>query len=268
MSLANYVPEIWDDQLLVAFRKAHVFGDLVNRNYEGQIRDKGDTVRILTPSAITIDNYSGTVTYQTPESTSQSLVIDQDKYWAFEIDDLAKVQANVELMQPYMREAGYSLADTVDTALAGLYTEVGLADVDVTLSSGNMYTTLVTAGQRLDEANVPREGRWAVISPAGYAKVLQTTNFIHATTAGDQVSRTAQVGQMAGFNLYVSNNLTLSTTRRYLYGTNAAITFASQLLMSEAVRRDASFKDAVRGRMVYGMKVVRPASLGQIKATE
>jgi hypothetical protein len=268
MSLANYVPEIWDDRLLFAFERAHVFGALVNRDYEGQIKDKGDTVRIITPGPITVQAYSGTVTYQTPQSTDQVLRITQDDYWAFEMDDLAQVQANVTLIDKYMIKAGQAAAQSVDTHLANLYTEVGLADVDVTLSSGDMYATLVTAGQRLDEKDVPREGRWAVISPAGYAKVLQTDEFIHATAAGDAVVRNAQVGQMAGFRLHVSNNLVSSTTRRYLYGTNDAITFASQLVMSEGGRRDASFKDFVRGRMAYGSKVVQPYALGQIKATE
>lgn len=268
MSLDNFVPEIWSGELEIAFRKAHVFAPLVNRRYEGAIRDSGDTVKITTPAAITVGPYSGTVVYQAPTSTQQSLVIDQDFYWAFDMDDLAKVQANVDLVQPFMQEAGFALADTVDSNIANLYTAAGLADVDVTLSSGDMYTTMVVAGQRLDEANVPRTGRWAVISPAGYAKLLQTTEFIHATAAGDSVVASGEVGRVAGFSIYVSNNLVLSTTRRYMYGTNAAITFALQHQMVEPVRRDASFKDGVRGRHVWGRKVVRPNALGVIKATE
>jgi len=268
MAIDNFIPELWSTQLLVAFRKAHVFDSLVNRNYEGEIKDGGDTVRITTPAAITVGDYSGTVTYQTPTSAQQSLLIDQDKYWAFELDDAAQAQANVSLMQAYMQEAAYALAQNVDANLGALYAQTGLSDTTVTISSGNMYTTLVTAGRKLDEANVPRIGRWAVVSPVGYAKMLETSNFIHATVSGDSVSRTGEVGMMAGFTIYTSNNLTTATTVKYMYGTNAAITFAAQVVKTEALRRDTSFKDGVRGRLVFGRKVVRPSALGVISATE
>lgn len=268
MSLLNFVPEIWSGEALVAFKKAHVFGGLVNRNYEGEVRNKGDVVRINTPGAITVNDYSGTVSYETPTSTQQSLVIDQDKYWAFAFDDLDKVQANVDLVREYMQEAGYSMADTLDKNIAALYTEAGLSDTAITLSSGDLYATMVTAGRKLDDKNVPSEGRWVVMSPQGYAKLLATTQFIHATASGDSVVRTGQVGQIAGFTVYKSNNLTLDTTRRYVYGTNSAITLAMQFSVSESVRREAAFEDGIRARVVFGRKVVRPDALGVITATE
>lgn len=268
MSLANFVPEAWSGELLFNYVPNTVFEGLTNRNYEGEVTAFGDTVKITSPGPISVNAYTGTVTYETPQSTLQSMVIDQDYAWAFALDDLARVQAKPELMQPFMRKAGEALAQKVDENIAALYTEAGLADVDVTLSSGDMYTTMVTAGQRLDEANVPSAGRWAVISPAGYAKLLQTTEFVHATAAGDSVARTGMVGQVAGFTIYKSNNLVLSTTRRYMYGTNDAITFALQHQMAEPVRLEGSFKDGVRGRHVWGRKVVYPEALGVIKATE
>jgi len=269
MAIDNFIPELWSTQLLVAFRKAHVFNSLVNRNYEGEIQNAGDTVRITTPAAITVGDYSGTVTYQTPTSAQQSLLIDQDKYWAFELDDAAQVQANVSLMQAYMQEAAYALADNVDQNIGALYAQTGLTDIALTIgTAADNYPAYVTAGRYLDEANVPRTGRWVVISPAGYAALLKTTEFTHATTAADSVIRTGEVGQIAGFSVYVSNNLTLATTRKYMYGTNAAITFAAQVVKTEATRRDTAFKDAVRGRFVFGRKVVRPSALGVISATE
>jgi hypothetical protein len=268
VAIANFIPELWSTQLQVAFRKNLVFGNLVNRQYEGEISDVGNTVKIQTPAAITVGSYAGTVTYQAPTSTTQSLLIDQDKYWAFEIDDAEALQSNVNLMQAYMQEASYALANTVDADLAGLYTAAGLANIDLTLSSGDMYDTMVLAGQQLDVANVPRSGRWVVMSPQGYALLLKTAEFIHATPAGDSVARTGEVGQVAGFTVYVSNNVVLATTRKYLYGTNAAIAYAAQVVKTEAVRRDAAFKDAIRGRLVYGRKVIRPSALGVIVATE
>jgi 2-polyprenyl-6-methoxyphenol hydroxylase-like FAD-dependent oxidoreductase len=84
----------------------------------------------------------------------------------------------------------------------------------------------------------------------------------------DSVSRTGEVGMMAGFTIYTSNNLVLDTTRKYMYGTTAAITFAEQVISTEALRGATAFADQLRGRLVYGRKVVRPSALGVISATE
>ncbi len=277
MAISNFIPELWSTQLLVAFRKSHVFNGLVNTNYQGEIRNAGDTVRITTPAAIGINNYSGSVVYETPTSTQQSLVIDQDRYWAFGIDDVDAVQANVPLMQAYMQEAAYALADNVDADLAGLYTAAGLDNIPFNLQGSgadDLYDVLVTAGKQLDEENVPRTGRWVVITPAAYANLLTNTKFTHATQVADQLIRTGQVGSVAGFTVFTSNNLVDASGGsdlseiKYMYGTNAAITLATQVIMTEAVRRDAAFEDAVRGRLVYGRRVVRPAALGVITADE
>lgn len=270
MSIANFVPEYWATELLVAFRKNHVFAPLVNRNYQGEITRAGDTVRITTPSAITVGAYSGTVSYQTPTSAQQSLLIDQDIYWAFDLDDVDQAQANVSLMEAYMAEAAYSLADTVDADLAGLYTAAGLDSISVDVGTDDFYDKMVLAGQQLDEENVPRPGRWVVMTPKGYADLLKNDNFINATDAGATLVREGALGRVAGFDVLVSNNLTNTTasTYAYLYGTNAAITMAEQVVNTEAIRRDTAFSDGVRGRMVYGRKVVRPNALGVLLADE
>jgi hypothetical protein len=270
MSVTNFVPELWSTQLLVAFRKSHVFRSLVNRNFEGEIRRAGDTVKITTPAAITVGAYSGTVSYETPTSAQQSLVIDQDIYWAFELDDVDQAQANVNLMQAYMQEAAYSLADNVDADLAGLYTQAGLTSISLDVGTDDFYDKLVLAGQQLDEENVPRMGRWVVMTPKGYADLLQNAYFVSASEMNSELLRSGQLGSVAGFDVLMSNNLTNTTasTYAYLYGTNSAITMAEQVLSTEAIRRDASFDDGVRGRLVYGRKVVRPNALGVILADE
>jgi subtilisin family serine protease len=270
MSLANFIPELWSAQLLTAFRKSHVFRSLVNRNYEGEIRNAGDTVKITTPAAITVGAYSGTVSYQTPTSTQQSLVIDRDRYWAFELDDVDQAQANVSLMQAYMQEAAYALAQDVDADLASMYASAGLADIGVDVGTDDFYDKMVEAGKQLDEENVPRQGRWVVMTPKGYADLLKNDAFVHATATADQLIRTGELGSISGFTVFVSNNLvnTTSNTFAYMYGTSAAITMAEQVINTEALRRDAAFKDAVRGRLVYGRRVVRPNALGVLLADE
>src|SRR5258708_37943119 len=59
MSLNNFIPQLWGDSLLTALRKNLVYGGpLINRDWEGQIKQMGDTVKINMIGDITISNYS------------------------------------------------------------------------------------------------------------------------------------------------------------------------------------------------------------------
>jgi hypothetical protein len=273
MSVDNFIPELWSARLLANLDKALVIASVCNTSWEGEVRNVGDTVRIQRPNNLTVAAYpaSADITYEAPTSTTRSLVINQDRYFAFTVDDLDAVQANVGLVDQFTRRAAYSMADDFDTFLAGLYTGAGAGNVNLTLSSGDFYATAVTAGKNLDLQNVPRSGRFMVVTPAGYAKLLTDTKFTQASDLGDSVVVSGSVGRVAGFDVLISNNIVNSATtvHHYLYGTADAITFARQLLGTpEAVRREGRFEDAVRGRMAYGALVVEPNALGTIVATE
>lgn len=274
MSASNFIPELWAQLLLTNFRKNLVFQSLTNRDYEGEIRNQGDTVRINTPSAVAVRSYAGSVSYDSIASTQQSLLIDQAKYFAFDVPDIDAAQANVSLTSPYITEAAQALADTVDQSIANLYVDAAHGVTgSIIATATDPYTDLVEAGQKLDEHNVPRGGRWVVVTPKVYAWLLKNNGFI-AGAAGEtsrNVVTTAQVGMVAGFTVYVSNNVVRTGAGKVsqnVYGTNAAITFGEQINSVETLRREASFADGVRGLLVYGHKVVRPAALGAWTVTE
>lgn len=271
MAISNFIPQLWSARLQANLDKSLVFDALVNRNWEGDIRNVGDTVKIQQLANLSVSSYpvSADITYEAPTSTTQTLTVDQDQYFAFTVDDLDQVQANIDLVNQYTGRAAYKLRDTLDSHFSGLYTSGSAGDVALTLSSGDYYDALVEAGQNLDEGNVPREGRWHVTSPAGYASLLKHSSFTHATSSGDSVIRTGQVGMAAGFAIFVSNNLTVVVgtpdVTKGVYGTNDAITHARQLIGTpEAIRREGRFEDAVRGRIAYGSLVVEAAALGTI----
>jgi len=77
MSVKNFIPELWAGTMIRELEKVHVFGSLVNRNYEGEIRRAGDTVHIPGIGAIDVNSYSGSVTYQDIEDASTTLTIEQ-----------------------------------------------------------------------------------------------------------------------------------------------------------------------------------------------
>mgnify|MGYP000906848607 FL=1 len=287
MAVSNFIPTIWSARLLVNLQKAQVFGALVNRDYEGEIANAGDTVKIGGIGAVTVNDYtknSTTISWQQLQDASQTLLIDKAKYFAFKVDDVDKVQTNVALIDAAMQEAAYAVSDTIDQFIAGLYAQaasankigadggsakvIGYGGTDV-----DPYKQLVDMGVVLTEANIPQEGRWAVL-PAWYEGMLRKSSSFGANVAGPtgQASMiNGYIGRMAGFDLYVSNNVTddgqSTKTYRVMFGTRQAISLAVQKQATmEAIRLTDSFSDGVRGLMLYGGKVVRPAALGVLFA--
>jgi hypothetical protein len=269
VSINNFIPTVWSARLQAQFDKAFIFRNLVNGNWEGEIRNAGDSVKITTPGNITVNDYSGTVTYETPQSTQQTLLIDQDKYWAFGVDDADRIQANVNLVDVYTRRAAVALADKVDQNIASLYTDTGATTValDISANSTAVRGALVDANKELDNNSVPRSGRWLVVSPTVLAGIMKSTDYTAASELGDELKVRGTVGMLEGFSIFVSRNVQISTQHKCLFGTTDAITFAEQLINTEAVRRDAAFEDGIRGRMVFGRKVVQPEALGLLNVT-
>jgi N4-gp56 family major capsid protein len=266
MSLTNFIPAIWSARLLANLDKALVYGNLVDRSYEGEVRF-GNTLKLNRPDSITVGNYTGTVTYQTPTSTPRTLTIDQQRYFAFKVDDISRVQANVDLVDTYSQRAAYALADSVDQYIASLYPAAGagIATLDITTTTPKVYEAFVELGQLLDEKNVPRQERWVVVSPKVYAALLKDQNFVRSTETGQQMILTGAVGQVAGFSVFVSNNVPVvtgaTTQHKCLAGVNMAIVFAGNVQEVESIRLPNEFATGVRGLYVFGASVVEPDAL-------
>ena len=283
MSIRNFVPTIWSANVETALRKTLVYGGpmVANRNYEGEIRSAGDTVKITSVGRPTIQDYVPGSTAINPEplNTGQRVFqVDQAKYFAFEVDDVDKAQAQGDFMPAATGEAGYGMSDVVDRFVAGLHTQIpasGLTasiDMDTTTWSteaGKAYDdVLVALSVLLDEQNVPEEGRYAVVPPWFYGVLRRDGRFIEADkSANAGALRTGMVGDAAGFTILRSNNVPNPSGDEHVItaGTSTAITFASQITEIEAYRPESSFSDAVKGLSVYGAKVVRPDCI--VKAT-
>lgn len=268
MSTSNFIPEKWSTAILASLKKAHVFPALTNSDYEGEVAESGDVVRINTPGAVAVATYSGSVTYNPITSTQQALLIDQRAYSAIEIGDIDRAQANINLSTPYLVEMGYAFADEVDSDIAGLYTEAQHSvSLDVSSNTDGVRAALLEAGEDLDTANVPTAGRWLVVTPR-VARAIKDIYGERATQLGDGVVRNGWIDRVEGFDVYMSNNVTVATQHKCLFGTNAAITLAMQIEPSvEALRLEDAFSDGLRALMVWGRKVVRPAALGVLNTT-
>lgn len=278
MAVTGFIPKLWSARLLNALDKSHVFANVVNRDYEGEIKKMGDTVHINTIGAVTIGTYTQNTDFtsgpETLATTDQTLTIDQAKYFNFQVDDIDAAQAAGDIMDKAMTRAAYGLADASDKYIAGIL--AGAADTTnlvsssaVALTSSNVYENVVKMRTILDKANVPTAGRWLVIPPEMYALILLDDRFVK--TGGEMaegILRTGLVAQAAGFDIYLSNNcVNSSDTYTIVGGVDSAATYAEQIVSTEAYRPEKRFADAVKGLHVYGAKVVDKAQLACLKAT-
>ncbi|MET4670826.1 MULTISPECIES: phage capsid protein [Streptomyces] len=277
MSIANFKPEIWSALTLTALRSSLVYAQpqLVNTNYQGEITSQGQSVHITTIGDPTIFDYASgdTINYEDVETAGTDLVIDQGKAFAFKIDDVDKAQALVSPMQEMAQNAAYGLRDKADAYVASLYT--GVAAANTLGSTGapiNTYTSptdaynkvLVPLRTKLNRANVPSEGRYLVGSPEFIGSLLSDDRFVRADASGTTEGlRNGFVGRAAGFDILESNNTPNPTGDIQVVqaGYPGAITYAEQILETEALRLQSTIADAIRGLHVYGAKLLRPTGI-------
>lgn len=276
MAITNFIPEVWSASILEALRAKLVFPSLCNRDYEGDIREAGDTVHITGYDDVTVKKYTrGTnITVDAvTDANKGTLTIDQSDYFAFKVNDLDKVQAKADLTGNFTNSAAYNMALNVEKYISGLMDKAATAPaktISVTTPS-DAYLAVVEARKQLDKQNVPTEGRWIVVSPDFYALLLQDSRFIEGTEAGHNTLLNGVVGSVSGFTVVESNNVpTVSgkpSEQSIIAGTNAATTFAQQVNKVEAMRMQDDFADMVRGLDLYGGLVVRPECLTKITLT-
>ncbi len=270
--MINFIPTVWAARLLKALDKSLVYGqsNVVNRDYEGEIKEKGNTVKIGSIGDVTVGTYTKDTDINNPESLTdaeQSLAIDQAKYFNFYVDKIDQVQQNVNTMDEAMRRAAYKIRDVQDQFIVSSYSSVPSANLigsdasPITPTNANAYEYLVDLGVLLSNANVPSEGRFVVLPPWYIGRLQKDDRFVKAgTLATDQVLRNGEIGEAAGFTVLQSNNVpnTSATKYKIVAGHTMAYSFAQQVVDLVTFKPEKRFGDAVKGLSVYGGKLVRP----------
>jgi hypothetical protein len=293
----NFIPELWSGKLIENFYDATVLAAISNTDYEGEIRQYGDTVNIRTTPEITIRDYvkGQTLTVENPDKPKIQLVIDKGEYFACVEDDVDKVQSDINLMDTWTKDASERMKIKIDQRvltdiLPGIAATNKGATAGEQTASFNLGTTssplavtkdgaggtksvidlLVDLGTVLDEANCPEQNRFVVI-PAKMAGLIKKSELKDASLTGDSVSvvRNGRLGMVDRFTLYVSHNLKVDTGGKFnlIAGNKMGFTFASQMTNMETIRSESTFGNIVRGLQVYGYKVVKGEALAQSVVT-
>ncbi len=286
----NFIPEIWSGKLIENFYDATVLSAISNTDYEGEIKNMGDTVNIRTTPELTIQTYvkGQTLSVENPDKAKLQLIIDKGEYFAAVEDDVDQVQSDVNMMDQWSKDASERMKIKIDTrVLTDMLTDVhasnkgqtagrisgnidlGVAGTPEALTTSNVIGKIVDMGTVLDEANCPESDRFMVI-PAKMGGLIKQSDLKDASITGDGSSplRNGRLGMIDRFTVYVSHNLYKSGTEfSVIAGHKMGFTFASQMTNMETIRSETTFGNIIRGLQVYGYKVVKPEALATLVCT-
>lgn len=304
LAAAGFIPEIWSGKLVEKFYASTVLAAISNTDYEGEITSQGDKVKIRTKPTITIKDYKadGSLELERPVGNTIDLDIDKAKYFNTILDDVMRVQSDLNNLSIWGDDAGEQMKIAIDTdvltALFGVANSnnrgatAGAISGDVNLGVQSTPLTIVgrspgggeveiidvilRLGQILDEQNIPEQGRW-IVMPSWAATMIKQSELRQAYLSGDQVTmlRNGRLGMIDRFTLYVSNLLPAGTVAGLdagEYGMMAGhahgLTFASQVTNVETLQSEMTFGTILRGLQVYGYKVVDDTALAEAIVTK
>ncbi len=288
---ANYIPEIWSDEVIAAYKSNLVLGPLVTKiNHKGK---RGDTIHVpnFTRSSASAKAASTQVTLTSPTHGVTNVSIDQHYEYSKLLEDIVEKQAMASLRRAYTDDAGYALARQIDSTLhaqfeslqgggardTGAWTgaviggDGSTAYLQATTGNG---TDITDAGIRamiltLDNADVPMENRHFVIPPICKSDLLGLSRFTEQAFTGQAGKGNpiinGRIGEIYGMSVYVSSNCPTETagdfSTTYRVGHifhKSALAFAEQM----AVRTQTQYKqeylaDLFTADCLYGVAELR-----------
>ena len=267
------IPKLISTKLMMVNEKDLVAKKICTMDTGSQITKVGDTVTFPGLADPTINDYTGTITYEDLEDAGATLLIDQKKYYAFKIDDIENFQSTIDLKGASTDRAAYKLRDTADAFVFALHAGAGTT-ITATVSETIALSTTSTVIRKLEEANVKPNQRWLVIPP-WYKEKLMLAGVKFQVNDG----MNGEKGGLSWVNyndtdIFVSNNLVTtgaegSYVTQCLAGSYNSIIYAEQILKSRFIAElEGSFAGGASGLHVYGARVLKPAELVRIAATQ
>ena len=293
---ANFIPEIWSDEIVAAYKKNLVLANVVKRmNFKGK---KGDTVHIPSPTRGSASLKGATNAVTLIVNTEGEVQVSIDKHYEYSrlIEDIVQVQALNSLRGFYTEDAGYALARQVDTDLVRLGrafngATVGTNDYATSAASTKAYigsdgttaynstssnaAALTDAAirrtiQRLDDNDVPMDGRFFLIPPSSRNTLMGLARYTEQAFVGEAGSnntiRNGEVGNLYGMPVFVSSNADFGAgnsgaDRIALMGHRDSMVLVEQ----QGIRAQTQYKQEYLGTLftsdtIYGVKALRTSA--------
>jgi N4-gp56 family major capsid protein len=290
---ATFIPEIWSDEIVAAYKKNLVLANLVMKmNFRGK---KGDTVHIPSPTRGSASAKVSTDAVTLIAATESEVQVSINKHYEYSrlIEDIVEAQALNSLRQFYTADAGYALARQVDTDLVRLGrafngATVGTDDYATSNTTTKAYigsdgttaynSTSTNAAaltdaairrtiQRLDDNDTPMDGRFFIIPPSSRNTLMGLARYTEQAFVGDgSAIRNGEIGNLYGIPVFVTSNADFGaggsgTDRICLMGHRDSMVLVEQM----AIRSQTQYKQEYLGTLftadtLYGVKAIRTAA--------
>lgn len=265
------IPQLVSANLNTLFYERSIARNITNTNWEAELLEQGKTLDILTPTPATIGDYTfGTdITWEDSGFTSDTLTIDQDKYFAVKTDKLIQLQAKtgvdvngsiVDRTLPNMvLEADKYVLSLVNDTNFTTNTK-GSTVSPIAINSANILEVLSELGVTLTEQNVPEDDRMIVL-PAGIFAKIDLAG-VTLDTDNSDILAMGYRGKFAGFDIFESNQvnqLTGGDAGKYkiVAGSYSTFAFANQFVNVEEITQFENDRGTgIRGWNVFGAKVL------------
>jgi hypothetical protein len=227
-----FIPTLWSGKLLAKFYQNTMLSEVTNTDYEGELKNQGDTVRIRLAPSISISDYTvgQSLSYEVPTPIFQDMQVNKGKYFGVQVNDVLAYQSDIALMNMFTEDAAKQLKIAIENevffnsfvtegpaaanegATAGAISAAYNLGTDTTpidqATPENVLKAILRMSTVLDEQNVPEEGRFLILSPYDRHLLMQSS-IAQAYFTGDQSStiRTGKIGMLDRFSVYVSNLL-------------------------------------------------------------
>lgn len=280
MAISNFIPQVWSEGIQRGLERDCVYVEDCNRQYEGSVSKAGDTVHILGVGKPTIkeitrskaNGYDGNIDDAERISDNEvTLVIDQVRYFNYEVGKIERAQAIGGLMDAYTKETSEALANTIDkyianfaldTSVTKLYTTVPKVTANDTVASGEKHVLDIMdeAILKMRERDISASTKIVIDASPRFVSLLRKA-YILRNTDNSEMMKNGKVGMYGNVIIKESNNVAKSdsgATDNIMIRTTRAIAFAQPLTFTKAYEPEKKFTDAVKGFILFGGKIVRP----------
>lgn len=269
MAYQNFIPTVWSETINRELERLHVFVADTNRQYEGEVKAKGDSVRILGVGKPTIKTQTGKKIILTGAEdvadSSITLNINHVAYFDYKVDDIDKRQAVGGLMEALSAETSEGLADEMDKFVANMSNDkqaVVYNSTATTITKDNILTTIDSMLVKLLENDVRRSAKITLTLPPKMTMLLKQA-YADLDTNNSEILKNGVIGKYNGILIKESNNCTKDSAGNYMVQlkTDRAIAFVNPMTHIEAYRPENGFSDAVKGFILYDGIIARPKEL-------
>lgn len=261
MAINNFIPEVWAAGVTQSFIANQIVIPTLNTQYSG-VATRGNTVHIInatTPTIVDYANAGRTITAEALADTEVQLLIDQEKAFSVNVDDVDRVQAAGEF-NAWTEAAGRALAeDAEEYVLAQMLTGSSNANpTGVVIDTPAEAKAAIRAIRKaMTEAKVPSANRFVVVNPDFADLLLQDLSDVSSAGSSTEL-RDGQILRLYGMDVLESPLLVPGEDRPSAIGYHQdMVAFVNQIESLESLRNPTKFADIVRGLNVYGAKVIK-----------